>query len=383
MGIIVFRFAVLSLSIALILAMLPVVSFAEEVHHAAPVGSYGGIMNPDVSAVVNTNLLFSDNRDNELKDKVMMKEAELAFQSYLYPGVYGNFIYSIHMHDNEWKAHPEEAYVSFLDLPLGFQLTVGRKLIGIGKLNAIHTHHWSFASSPLVIENFFGHPWFDDGLTLDWLVPNPWDIYFKVAAGVQNGTVPHHEEEADTTTGCAMRNMVWHGKAYTLRANLDIPFGALSNAVIGYSAAMDEGYLGCQTTLQAVDLTVTYRRPVSYKKVKWQSEVFFSSVKDNNQYSPYGLYSMLKLTLSKYWELGVRYDMSEFFHNLKGECDLDCRYGRLKEYGGSAFMSYYFTHSMYLRGEYRYLVNREDKKENQFIMQLVWGLGPHAHRLED
>ena len=80
--------------IALILILvLPMVlyagaAFSEEVHHAAPVGSYGGIMNPDVSAVINTWALFSDDKSNERRDRVLIKEAELAFQSYLYPGIY-------------------------------------------------------------------------------------------------------------------------------------------------------------------------------------------------------------------------------------------------------------------------------------------------------
>ena len=96
-----------------------------KVHRAAPVGSYGGLMNPDVSVVLNTKALFTDNRERHSRDKLSIEEAELAFQSYLYPGIHGDLIVSLHQHEGEWKVHPEEAYVSFLDLPLGLQAIVG------------------------------------------------------------------------------------------------------------------------------------------------------------------------------------------------------------------------------------------------------------------
>ena len=67
-------------------------AFSEEVHKAAPVGSYGGIMNPDISVIVDSQLLYTDDVANEDRDKLRINEAELAFQCYLYPGIRGDFI---------------------------------------------------------------------------------------------------------------------------------------------------------------------------------------------------------------------------------------------------------------------------------------------------
>jgi len=368
----------LFLAVFLILPIFAGYAVAGDVHRPAPVGSYGGIMNPDVSAIINTWALFSDNKENELKDKVTLKEAELAFQSYLYPGVYGNFIVAMHMHDDEWKVHPEEAYVSFLDLPFGFQFHLGRRLVTIGKANAIHPHHWSFATQPLVLENFFGHAWFDDGATIDWLVPNPWDVYFKLTFSALSGATPHHHEEAMEDTLCRKEHVHWEGKTFNFRASTDIPFLDLSNAIIGYSAGWDEGF---HTVIHAIDFTLTYRRPNSYKKLRWQSELFVTRTKEDSSVEPYGFYSMLRLTINKYWEFGLRYDESEYFYGRENGSSGGCE--RKKEFGGHAFLSYYFTHSMYLRFEFRHFVNYRDITENQLIAQLVWGLGPHAHRIED
>jgi hypothetical protein len=355
----------------------------EEVHRAAPVGAYGGLMNPDVSAIVNMQLLFSDNRENEHRGDVRIDEAELAFQSYLYPGIAGDFIVAMHEHDGEWHIHPEEAYVSFQDLPFDFQLLAGRKLISFGRLNPTHPHHWKFASMPLVLENLFGeHPLFDDGAQLDWLVPNPWDLYCKIAfggwAGASGSTVHHHDE---SDAGGEAHAIEWQGRTYNGRASLDLPVGELSNAALGYSVAWDEGY---HTVVHGADLVMTYRRPMSYTRVKWHSEVFSVTTDDEGVSDPVGLFSLLSVTPNKYWELGTRYDWSEYIlHEHHGEEEDAAAIESRQEWAVSAFVSYYFTHSLYLRSEYRHSVDRMKMEENQGIIQLVWGLGPHAHRLED
>jgi hypothetical protein len=358
------------------------------VHRAAPLGSSGGIMNPDISVVVNTMALFTDDKENDARYRLSIKEAEIAFQSYLYPGIRGDFIVAMHEESGEWHTHPEEAVVSFLDLPLGIQAQAGRRLIPFGRLNAVHPHHWVFYSEPLVLLNFFGeHPWFDDGIQLDWLVPNPWDIYCKLAAGAWSGqSMEHHHSDSGETAGeedahAESTSIEWHGKAFNARANIDLPFGELSNAVAGYSVAWDEG---AHTVLHGADFTLTYRHPLSYTRIRWQSEVFMARTKDGNG-NHVGCYSFVAITPNKYWELGARGDWSEFLpeHHEADNGDDNAAALNDHEWGVSAFLTYYFTHSLYLRSEYRHILDRFDAAENQAIVQLVWGLGPHAHRLDD
>jgi hypothetical protein len=38
---------------------------------------------------------------------------------------------------------------------------------------------------------------------------------------------------------------------------------------------------------------------------------------------------------------------------------------------------------MYVRPSYRYSELAGGEDEHAFMLQFVWGLGPHAHRLED
>jgi hypothetical protein len=354
----------------------------EDVHRAVPVGSSGGLMNPDISAIVDMWTVFSDDKNDPERNRLFIKEAELAFQAYLYPGVSGDFILAIHEHDGEWVVHPEEAFVSFLDLPGGLQLVAGRKLIDFGRLNPVHPHHWKFARTPLVMSDFFGeHPFFDDGARLDWLLPIPWDLYSKVSLGTWSGMTldSGHLHTGEEEEHPGQHTLQWNGKIFNGRAVLDLPFGELSNVLLGYSLVWDEGG---HTYLHGGDLTLTYRHPMSYRRIRWQSELYLAKTKDDHISDPFGIYSMLALNINQYWEVGGRYDMSDYFTHEE-DADLDELPVNEREWGATGFISYYFTHSFYLRAEFTRLVDRYDRTINSGIIQLVWGLGPHAHRLDD
>lgn len=371
-------------TLILFLLMLSVCVFSqasEDVHKSAPAGSSGGIMNPDISVIVDSQLLYTDDKSNEDRDKLRINEAELTFQCYLYPGVRGDFIVAMHEHDGEWNTHPEEAYVSFLDVPGGLQIIAGRKLLDFGRLNSVHPHHWSFAGTPLPLANFFGnHTWYDDGVQITSLVQNPWDVYLKIGVGGWNGRelAHHHDEESAEDEhhhhddGAEEHHshdpLHWHGHVYTGRISLDVMHGDNADSMFGYSLARDERG---ETSLHGVDFAYTYRWPFTYRKFRWQSELFMAEV-DEGDKSPCGYYSLLQLTLDKNWELGMRYDHSEFADNDEED-----------EWAVSTFLSYYFTHSMYVRPEYRYREMHNGESENALYLQLVWGLGPHSHRIED
>jgi len=362
-------------------------------HRAAPVGAYGGLMNPDVSVVLDVQGLVTDEEANPADEKIMVKHAELALQGYLYPGVRGDFIGAIGQHPEEsghihTHVEVEEAFVSFLDLPADFQLQLGRKLLDFGRLNPLHPHHWAVADTPLALRRLFGdHPWYDDGLQVSTLIPNPWDVYVKAAAGIWNGRQlgeDEHEDADEAHQAIGFKGPVsWAGRVYTGRASLDLPLSSDTNIMAGYSFARDEGG---ETSLHGADLTFIHRWPMTFRKLRWQNEFFFGNFElaehahDDGFPQPsdlrgadtdaWGLYSLLQLTLNKYWETGLR-------------CDLWDPDYRDREWSAAAFLSYYFTHSMYLRPEYRYSELGDGETENAFLLQFVWGLGPHAHRLED
>ena len=337
---------------------------------------------PEISVILNTEATFSDTSSNASRNKVRVKEAELAFQGYLYPGVRGDFIAALEQEyegkEVSTEVDVEEAYLSFLELPLGLQATIGRKLLNFGRLNPLHIHHWAFTDIPLILQNFFGHhPWFDDGAELTWLVSNPLNVYLELATGIWNGKeLGHihehsHREELDHEEDhdhFGDELIEWDDHVYTGRVFADASLTDNLNTGLGYSIAKDGGG---RNTLHEVDLVFKYQWPFTYRRIKWHTELFYLQ-EDLRDINPYGVFSYAQLSLNKYWELGARYDWAEFADNDDEHA-----------WAGSGFLTYYFTHTMHARGEYQYKEHASGEDENILFLQLVWGIGPHSHRLED
>ena len=363
-------------------------------HKAAPVGAYGGLMNPDISFIANMKGFLSSDDDNPLNQRFLIQEAEIGFQGFLWPSIRGDAFVALEQHVEgdgyvNTAVHLEEAYVSFLDLPAGLQLQAGRQLQDFGRLNQLHPHHWAVPDTPLPLRRLFGdHPWLDDGVQISALIPNPWDLYVKVQGGVWSGwPLGHahdHEDEEEVAEAAELDQLTrWNGNVFTARASLDFPISDNTNLMPGYSFAGDDGG---DTFLHGLDLTLIHRWPRTYRRLRWQSELFYRDTRvspthhgvhddhhlhtETRDADDWGGYSLLALTLDKYWETGVRFDWWDADH-LGGE------------WGVTTFFSYFFSHSMFLRPAYRYSRLPDGDDEHLALVQFVWGLGPHAHRLED
>ena len=383
-------------------------------HKAVPVGSYGGIMNPDISLVANVETLFTDDKTNPNRNRIRVKEVEIALQGYLYPGIRADIIPALEMEYNgddvEVEIDLEEAYVTASQIPyvsdyVPLEIQGGRKFMNFGRLNPVHPHHWAFSDTPLVLANLFGeHNWFDDGVQASVTVSNPWDLYVKTTFGIWNGKSLGHghgeeegeeedahehegEEEEENHEGDhdeegeehdhegeagghgEGETLDWDGHIFLSRTVLGVPFGRSADALVGYSLAWDEGR---GTVLHGGDLTVTYRLPGTYRKIRWQNEFFAADIGEGD-YTRYGGYSLVQVSLSKYLELGGRYDQSQFLDPDEDDFEL----------AGTGFVTYYFTHALYLRGQYRFRKMADEREEHAGFIQLVFGLGPHSHRLQD
>jgi len=66
----------------------------------------------------------------------------------------------------------EEVYADTRQLPLGFQLRIGKFFSSFGRLNAMHQHVWDFYDEPMVYEAFMGLEGFKNpGIRLSWTAP--------------------------------------------------------------------------------------------------------------------------------------------------------------------------------------------------------------------
>ena len=353
-------------------------------HRAQPVGSWD-IMNPSISAIADIGALFTNNKVDPNRNKIRVKHVEFVFQGYLYPGIRADVIPALEMEyindEVNVEIDLEEAYVTLSPIPLvgefvplGLQL--GRKFMNFGILNPIHPHHWPFADTPLVLESFFGpHNWYDDGLQGILNIPNPWDLYLKTIFGNWNGKkLGHthgdegHEHEVADHEHMLGEPIEWDGRIYLSRTVLGIPFGRTSDLRLGASVSWDESG---STSLVGGDLTFTHRFPGTYHRLRWQNEFMAADV-CKGDYWRYGGYSLLVFSLGRYWETGYRYDQSQVMNPLVNN----------DEWASTGFITYFLTHSLYFRGQYRFRRTLQDEDEHNGYIQMVFGLGPHAHRLE-
>ena len=361
---------ILSIFIAALLACPA--AYSQEVHRAAAPGAAMKALIPDISAIVNTHAVFSEDKSIHGRDRLSIREIELAIQSYVYPGVFGDIILNLHPENGHWDVDVEEAYLAFYELPWGLQADVGRKYVEFGRLNPVHEHHWFFTSFPLAFENIFGdHNWFDDGVQMSKLVPNPWDRYVKLTFGLwsgegvsfdahndghaHNGGADIHEDEGGSSRS-----------VYTGRVSANLFHDRTRDVLAGFSLARDSSG---DNTIYGFDLTYKSRRPYTQRRFRWQSEVFRT---DSEYSSPLGFYSLGQLSLDANWDVGVRYDWTELMED-----------DHETEWAASAYVTYHFSEMMYLRPEYRYHENHRGEGNSTLMLQLVWGFGPHAHRIED
>jgi len=360
-------------------------------HKASPVGSYGGIMNPDISVVADVQVLFTDNETNPNRNKIRVKEVELAFQGYLYPGIRADVIPAFEMvyMDDEVDVNVdlEEAYLTIHQIPylseyVPLELQAGRKLMNFGRLNPVHPHHWPFTDTPLIVANLFGeHPWFDDGIQGSLTIANPWDFFLKTTFGFWNGkklghthTEEVHEHDGDDDGEDAHLHgeaapVSWNGNVCLSRTVLGFSFGRRTDSLLGYSVAWDGS---TDTVLHEVDLTLTLRFPGTFQRLRWQNALYVADIRIDG-YRRYGGYSLLLTNLTKYWQVGCRYDQAQVLDPHEAG----------NEWAAGGFLTFYFTHSLYIRGHYRFRRMIDNIGEHNGYIQLVFGLGPHSHRLEN
>ena len=334
---------------------------------------------PDISLIINSGGYFTDNSDDENRGKFKINEAELGIQSYLYPSIRADFIAAFEQEyeDDSIASETaiEEAYLTFTELPFSLQGTLGRRLIPIGRTNPVHPHHWAYTASPLVLTSLFGEESLsDDGLELSYLIPV--DLYIKLSAGIWNGKKPGEEDEneeavvnQEETLGhesFGEQSIEWDGKIYTGRIYTDIPLSNELHLEPGYTFLKDEGSMH---ELHECDFLLSYSIPLTYQRVDWLTE-WYSWEDKLLDTKPIGYFSNIVYTLDKNWQAGLQYDYSEYADN--DEMDTSA-------YG--AFVTYFITHTSYVRGHYQNIEDGNGDNENVFYLQLCWGMGPHSHTM--
>ncbi|MEW6163112.1 MAG: hypothetical protein AB1606_07360 [Nitrospirota bacterium] len=325
---------------------------------------------PDISVIGDIVGTFSDDKAEPDRNKVVLREAELALGGYLYPDIRADVIATLHRHsDGEYKTELEEGYISFLKTPVpGLALKIGEKLLDFGKLNPRHPHHWNFVDRPEVLKSYLGdHGLSGQGVNLSYLLPTPFFLQLDLGAWHVDSEEHHHSEHvgAGDILGLAEETYstrLW--SSFDLAENQELEFGL--SGIRSYGSHFREH----KDRVQVAGMDLTYRwLGKGLRRLLFQNEFLFLNrdvpVGDLDRW---GLYSHLNYRFDKYWDAGICFDWMETPFPDKKE---------------KSFISGIFTRSLTettkLRLQYKY-----DTRDNNHTvyLQTTFGIGPHAHPLE-
>jgi hypothetical protein len=264
---------------------------------------------PDISAVANASLAWDDATE---EPRFTFEELELALQAVVDPYVRADLFIAF----GDEGAELEEAFITTLGLPLGFQIRAGKLFAPFGRLNQQHPHAWEFVSQPLaqrlVAEESLGGA----GVAVSWLAPLPWFAEVHLAAHqteplppvfVPDVPDPLEEGEDDGFTGVA-------------RLLQYFPVGQAATLGVGASAARrDEGRtaFGAPTPrgqfrdMAGADVYLRVRPPASRSYLTVSGELYarrFKGVEGVSDDFDTGWWSQAFAKMGPHLGAGVRYE---------------------------------------------------------------------------
>ncbi len=192
----------------------------------------------------------------------------------------------------------EEAYLTTLSLPAGFQVRAGKLKSPFGRLNQQHPHVWDFIDAPLAMTRLVADESLSGpGADVAWLAPVPWFLELHLAGQttVPPGVPPSEAAERRTVVARALQ---FFDVAET------------SALGVGLSAARIEGTADAPARdVGAVDVYLKLRPPSTRAYVALQGELFGrrfagTSLGDGSL----GGYAQAIWREGSYWAYGVRYD---------------------------------------------------------------------------
>lgn len=344
---------------------------------------------PDISIVGDfcKEIFKSKGVSGEIQ-KSIIREIELSFQGYIYPEIRADVFFTMHRHEGELKPELCEGYVSFLRVLEGLSLKAGKIHVDFGKINKIHQHERPYIDQPEVINNFFGeHGLVGEGLNLSYLLPLP--VFLQLDVGVWCiSEHEHHFQEIELSTpltdsdGNNIEEVLIPQKCedeFYLAGDVIIgrvwssfSLGEISELEVGLSNAMGKGshYLEHKddVTVSGIDLTLKIW-PSTYSRFIIQGELLLlKRVVPVGELKRYGSYIFLGYQFNKYWDIGVRYDISDSAFPENQKTNLV-----------STIITKKLTETTKMRLQY---LKNLDTKIDTGIFQIVFGIGPHSHPLQ-
>lgn len=291
-------------------------------------------------------------------------EAEIALQSVVDPYARADFFLSIARDPENGKfgIDLEEGYLTTLDLPLHLQLKAGKFRSSFGKINSLHPHALPFISLPNVYQNYLGDEGLnDEGVSLSWLVPNPFEFYQELTIEATRGPAKSPSfvrSEVDRFLYTGHVKNFWD---LTDNATLEL----------GLSGATGPNVAGFSTFLGGVDLTYKWK-PLqfnTYQSLVLQTEMLWSDKKvgTDQRVKSWGMYSLATYQLAKRWFLTSRFDYSNTPDNAS-----------FVDHGFSGILGWYATEFQKVELEVKTTTSNSHDNVHQIVLRSIFVIGAHG-----
>jgi hypothetical protein len=263
---------------------------------------------PDISAIASASFAWDDATE---EPRFTFDELELALQAVVDPYVRGDIFIAF----SDEGAEIEEAFITTLGLPAGFQVRAGKLFAPFGRLNQQHPHVWEFVSQPLaqrlIAEESLGGP----GVAVSWLAPLPWFAELHVAA--------HQTEPLPSfVQGIALEEGGDDGFTGVARLLQYFPVGQAATLGVGLSAARrDEGRTAFEAPtprsqyrdMVGADAYLRVRPPASRSYVTVSGEIYgrrFDGVEGVSDDFDTGWWAQAFVKVGPRLGAGVRYEQA-------------------------------------------------------------------------
>ncbi len=338
----------------------------------------GSALNPRISVI---GTFFGSGTGNEAVARTVdigLSEAEFSFQAYVDPYTKADFFVAFGRERedpfagpdeeaanlSEYEAELEEGYLTTLSLPFSLQIKAGKFLGAFGKLNHLHPHAFNFIDYPRLYVNYLGDEGLADrGVSINWLMPNPFDLYQELTLEITSG---------------ALGGPAFQGNSkdllYLLHLKNFFDLNDHTTLEIGLTGMQGpNGIERYRTRIGAVDVTLRWKplRMNRYKSFEFMLEALASRYEAGaTTISSKALFAFLRYQLGRRWFLGARYDYSEF---------PDDNQRREKAY--SAILSFYTSEFQKVELQYQRGLPAWGDAFNRILLRVVFVIGAHgAHK---
>ncbi len=328
-----------------------------------------------------------NNQMDELEQDAYLREFELALYSKIDQNWSGSMSLVYAQEANgEVATELHEALIQSSNIFPGHTLKIGQFFLGIGKLNRIHRHEWSFTTAPLFFDTYFGEEGaLDTGVEYTHRIGTSQNL--QLTLGVMKGSEFAHSHAHDEEEEEEVSNAQW--PTHYLRLGGFNEFSTTSGLEYGLNHIVRKDAEKTAWHYTGADFTFKKREG---KVLDWlvQAEYWSRLYKEEGEeeMDDNGAYLLVEKGFNQHHSVGLLYSLynaadehEEEGHEHEGE-------GRVVEdaytetsfhytYANSEFMKYRFSVTQETG-----LMHEEEEEDNyRYQIQILFNIGKHPVHL--